>query len=144
VEAAPGLDRGADDDELRPALRGKPRHVLPEAPRARADDLPPHADAVRARHGSRGLEPLLQAAELSVETGIERQLACDDERRDEHDAGASIGREPAGELEGVLRLLPFEQGHEDAPIRDRLRPQHEVPRAPVEPPEIGPPHRSSW
>jgi hypothetical protein len=96
LEAAAGLDRGTDDDELGPALAGDARNVLAEVARARADDLAPHADPVRGRHGGRGHEPLLHAAELSVEVRVERQLALDDERRHEHDAGASVGCEPTG------------------------------------------------
>jgi hypothetical protein len=50
VEATAGLDRRADDDELGPALGGDAGDLLAEAPRPCAHDLPPHADAVRARH----------------------------------------------------------------------------------------------
>ena len=61
MEAAARLDGRSDDDELRPMLRRDACHVLAEAAGPRANDLPPHADAVRARHGSGGLETLLEA-----------------------------------------------------------------------------------
>jgi hypothetical protein len=66
VKAPTRLDRRADDDELGPPLGGDAGDLLAEAPRPRAHDLPPHADAVRARHGSSGLEPLLQLGDLPV------------------------------------------------------------------------------
>jgi hypothetical protein len=128
AEAPPRLDRRTDDDELGPPLGGDTGDLLAEAPRPRAHDLPPHADAVRARHGSSRLEPLRQLGDLPVEVGIQRQLALDDERRDEDDLGAAVGREPAGEVERVLRLLALEQGHDDAPVGDRAAPAREAPR----------------
>ncbi len=144
MEAAPRFDGCADHDELGAVLRGDARDVPAEAPRPRADDLLPHADAVRARHRGRGLEPLLQFAELSVEMRVQRQLALDDERDDEDDAGAAVGGEPAGEVERVLRLLPLEQGHDDAPVGDRLGPHREAPRAPPERPDVGQLHLIRW
>jgi hypothetical protein len=128
VEASSRLDGRTDDHELRAALRGDACDVLAEAPRPRADDLLPYADAVRACHSGRGLEPLLQAGEPAVHVCVEGQLALDDERSDEDDPGAAIGREPAGEIERVFRLLPVEQGHDDAPVGDRARPAREAPR----------------
>jgi hypothetical protein len=131
VEAATRLDGRADDHELCPALRRHARDILAEAPRPRADDLPPHPDAVRAGHGGRGLQPIPQCGQLFVEVCVQRQLALDDERRDEDDVRAPICREPAGEVEGVLRLLPLEQRHDDAPVGDRLglqrKPPHPAP-----------------
>jgi hypothetical protein len=124
VEAAPGLDRRADDDELRAAVRGDARHVLAEPPRPRAEDLPPNADAVRARHGCRELEPAHQTGELAVHVRVERQLVLDHERRDEDDPRSTVGREPAGEIERVLRLLPLQERHDDVAVAE--------------------PHRNSW
>ena len=66
--------------------------------------------------------------ELPVEVRIDRQLALEDGGRDEHDSGAPICGEPAGEIERVLRLLPVEQRHDDAAVGDRARPARE-PRA---------------
>ena len=116
MEAAPRLDGCADDDELGAVLRGDARDVLPEAPRPGTDDLAPHADAVGACHGGRRLEPLLQAGQLPVETRVERQLALDDERSDENDACAAVGREAAGEVECVPRELCVEQRDDDHPL----------------------------
>jgi hypothetical protein len=143
MEASPRLDRGADHNELGPALRGDPGDVLPEAARPGADDLPPHADAVRGCNGGRGLEPLLQRDQLSVEVRVQWQLALDDERRDEDDPGSAVGGEPAGEIQGVLRLLPVEQRDDDAPVRDRLRPQSDASHALPESADVREPHRSS-
>jgi hypothetical protein len=144
MEASPGLDRCADDDELRAALGCDTRDVLAEAPRPRTHDLAPHAHVVRARHGGRELEPLLQPGQLPVEMRIEGQLAVDDERRDEHDLRAAVGRQPAGEIERVLRFLAIEQGDDDAPVADRLRPEGEPPRTPAKCSDVRQLHRISW
>jgi hypothetical protein len=144
VEPPPGLDRRAHHDELGPALGGDTGDLLAEASRPRAHDLPSHADAVRGRNGGRGVEPLLQSVELAVELRVQGQLAIDDERRNEHDAGTAVGGEPAREVERVLRLLPLEQRDDDAAVGDRLGPQREPPRAAPERPNVRPPHRSSW
>jgi len=125
LEAPPGLDRRADDNELGSTLGRDAGYLVPQAPRTRPHDHPPHTDAVRARYGGRGLEPPLQRGELAVEVCVQRQLAVDDERRYEHDLRAGVGREPAGEVERVLRLLPLEQRDDDAAVGDRLGPQHE-------------------
>jgi len=108
VEAAPRFDRRAHHQELGAAFDGHPGDLVAEAARTGAYDLPPHADAVRGREGGRRLEPLLEHVELAVEMGIQRQLAIDDERRDQHDPRAAVGGEPAGEVEGVFRLLALE------------------------------------
>ena len=144
MEPSPRLDRRADDDELRAAFRGDARNVLAEAPRPRANDLPPYSDAVGGRHGSRRLEPLLQGREPALEVRVQRQLALDDERRDEDDLGTAVGGEPAGEIERVLRLLLLEQRHDDAAVGDRARPTREAPRSASEHLDIGALHRSSW
>jgi len=123
---------------------GDSRGVLAEASRPRAHDLPPHGDAVRGRHRGRRLEPLLELGEPAVHVRVERQLALDDQWSHEHDAGAPVGCETAGEIERVLGLLPVEQRHRDAPIGDRARPAREVPGAAVEDPDVGELHRSSW
>ena len=143
METAPGLDRRADDDELRPALGRNARDLLAEAPGPCADDLSPHRDAVGARHRLGAPEPLLQTRELPVEVGVDRQLELEDGRRDENDPGAAIGREAAGQIERVLGLLLVEQRHDDAPVGDRARPAREVPRAKVERPDVGQLHRIS-
>jgi len=143
VEAAPRLDRRADDDELRMALRRDARDLVGEATRPRPHDLAAHRDAVRARHRRRGLEPLLEARKRHVEVRVQRQLALEHGRRDENDPRAAVGREPAGEIERVLGLLPVEQGHDDAAIGDRARPAREAPGAAMEQVEVVAPHRRS-
>jgi hypothetical protein len=144
AEAAPRLDRRADDDELGAALGRDARDLLAEAPRAGADDLGADADAVGTRHRGRMLDPLLEAAELAVHVRVQRQLSLDDQRRDEDDAGAAVGREPAGKVERVLRLVPVEQRHDDAAIGDRPRPAREMPSATMEEPDVRHLHRSNW
>ena len=89
-------------------------------------------------------EPLLQARERAVDVRVERQLALDDQRPDEDDPHASVGGEPAGEVESVLCLLLVEQRHDDAPVGDRAAPACETPRAKVERPDVGQLHRISW
>jgi hypothetical protein len=108
VEAATGLDRRPDHDELGATLGSDARDLLPETSGPRANDLPPHRDPVGSSHRGRRLEPLLQAHELSVEVCVERQLALEHGRRDEDDPGTAVGSEPAGEIQCVLRLLAIE------------------------------------
>jgi len=50
-----------------------------------------------------------------AEVCVQRQLPRDDERRDEHDTRAPIGRQAAGEIECMLGLGAAEHGHDDAP-----------------------------
>ena len=85
----------------------------------------------------------MQLPELRVEPGVERQLAVDDERRDEHDPCAAVGGEPAREIERVLRLLPREKRHDDRPIRDGLRPARQPPRAAIDGADVGQLHLTS-
>ena len=72
MEAAPRLDRRADDDEFRTALRRDARDLLAETSGTRADDLAPHRDAVGARDRSRRLAPPLHIGELPVEMRVQR------------------------------------------------------------------------
>ena len=144
MEAAPRLDRRAHDDELRATLLRDTRDVLAQAPRPRANDLPPDRDAVGARHRGCGLEPLLQAGDRAVHVCVQRQLALDDERRDEQDPGAAIGSEPAGKVERVLGLLPVEERDDDAPVGDRARPAREAPGTAVENAYVRQLHRNRW
>ena len=143
MEAPPRLDRRADDDELRTALRRNARHVLAEASRPHPEDLASHADAVRAGHRGGRLEPLLQAAQLSVEVRIQGQLPLEHGRSDQDDLGAAISGEPAGEVERVFRLLRVQQRHDDAPVGDRARPTRETSRPAPQQPDVGQPHRMS-
>jgi hypothetical protein len=75
---------------------------------------------------------------------VQRQLALDDERRDEDDPRAAVRGEPAREVERVRGLLPIEQRHDDRAVGDRTRPAREVPNAAVEDRGVRPPHRNSW
>jgi hypothetical protein len=144
VEAAPRIDRRADDDELRAVFGRDARDLLAETSGPRADDLLPHPDAIRARHRGCALDPRLQAGEPAVHMSVDRQLLLDHERGNEDDAGAAIGREPAGEVERVLGLFLVEQRHDDAAVGDRARPARETPRAAVQHSDVGELHRSSW
>lgn len=144
MEAAPGLDRRADDDELRAALGRDPPNLLAQAPRPRADDLAPDRNSVRVRNRCGGFEPLLQAHELPVEVRVERQLPLEHGGRDEDDARSAVGREPAGEVERVLGLLPVEQRHDDGAVGDRARPAREAAGAAVEEVYVRQLHFRSW
>ena len=64
----------------------------------------------------RAVEPRTQRRDLTPKLRVERQLPLDDERRDEDDARAAVGGEPAGEVERMLRLVPSEQRDDDAPV----------------------------
>ena len=137
MEAPPRLDRRADDHELRAALGRDAGDLLAEAPGPGTDDLVPDGHAVRARDRARGFDPLLQTHELPVEVRIDRQLALEDGGCNEHDPGAPVCCETAGEIERVLRLLSVEQRYDDAAVGNRARPARETS-------EIRPPHRMSW
>ena len=143
MEAAARLDRRSDDDELGPPLGRDARHLLPEQARTRADELAPDADSVRGGHVGGGVEAPAQGSKLGVEARLERQLALDDERRNEHNACAAIRGEPTGEVEGVLRLLPLEKRHDDAAVGDRARPAREAAGAAAERADVGASHRRS-
>jgi len=142
-KAPPRLNRSANDDELGAALVRHAGDLLAEQPRARANDLAAHADAVRARHGRGGVEPAAQLAQLSVEPCVERQLPLDDERRDEDDPRAAFRGEPACEVERVIRLLPIEQRHDDRPIRDRTGATREPSRSAEMEVDVGQSHLTS-
>ena len=144
MEAAPRLDRRSDDDEFRPALGRDVRDLLAEAPGARADDLLPDRDTVRARDRGRRREPLLQASESAVHVRIERQLALDHQRRDEDDARPAVCSQPASEIESVIRLLPIEQRHDDAPVGDGARPACQASGAVVQGTNVWKLHFRSW
>jgi len=144
LEAPPRLDRRADDDELGSMSGGDASDVLAEASGPGTHDLPPDGDAIRAGDRRCRLEPLLQPGEPAVHVCVQRQLALDDKRSGEDDASAAVGGEATGEIERVLGLLPVEQRHDDAAVRDRARPARDVTRPPMECPEVGPPHRMSW
>jgi hypothetical protein len=92
---------------------------------ARPDDAAAHADAVRLGDRGRPVECNAKRPDLLGEVGVERQLLRHDERRDENDVRAAVGREPAGEVERVLGLGAAEKRHDDAAIAE-------------------PPHRMTW
>lgn len=142
-EAASRLDRGADDDELGAALVRDARDLFTEQSGAHADDLAPHADAVRPRDRRGRTEPVAQSAQLVVEACVERQLALDEQRSDEHDPRMAVRGEPARELERVFRLLLFEQRHDDRAIAERARAAREPVGTAPEAVEIEASHRTS-
>ena len=144
MEAAPRLDGCAYHDELRAALRGDACNLLAEAAGPCANDLLPDVDAVRAGDRGRELQAFLEVPELPVEMRVQRQLALEDGGRDEDDPSTPVGREPAGEVDRVLRLLPVEQRHDDRAVGDRARPAREAPNAAAQQSEIRQPHRISW
>jgi hypothetical protein len=143
VEAAARLDRRADNDELGPPVCGDRRDVLAEQSRPGPDDLAPHPDAVGEGDRRGRVEPVAQLGDLRVEPRLQRQRPLDDERGDEDDARTAIGGEPAREIERVLRLLPLEQRHDDAPIGDRAGPAGQAVGATTQLPDVGKPHRTS-
>src|SRR4029077_10902489 len=49
LEAPPGLDRRADDNELGSTLGRDAGYLVPQAPRTRPHDHPPHTDARPSR-----------------------------------------------------------------------------------------------
>lgn len=143
LETAPRLDRRADDDELGSALVRDPRDLLAKQTGARANDLAPHADAVRRRDRGRHVEPLTQRAQVAVEPRVERQLAIDEERRDEDDARVAVGGKPARQIERVLRFLLLEERHDDRAIADRACAAREHLGTATEEAKVGASHRTS-
>jgi hypothetical protein len=144
LEAPLRLDRRPHHHELGAALGRDARYLLAEAPGPCADDLLPDADAVRARNSGRGLQPFLQIGQLAVHVRVERELVLDDERRDEDDPGAAVGRETTGEVERVLGLLLIEQRHDNTAVGDRARPAREAPRSVGQHSDVRHPHRNRW
>ena len=145
LEAASRLDRSADDDELGSALCRHARDFLAEQAGASADDLAPHTDAVGRRDRRGRVKPITQRAQLFIEACVERQLSLDEERRDENDSRAALRGEPAREIERVVRLLLFQQRHDDRPIGDGAGPPRKPPRVAMHESEIdAQSHRITW
>ena len=117
--------------------------LLSERALSRADDLSMGRNAVRLGDGGCVRERGAECLELAVEVRIERKLLRDDQRRDEYDVRPAVGRQAAGEIERVLRLVLVEQRHDDAPVGDRARPPGVPPRAAVEDTDVGQSHRTS-
>jgi hypothetical protein len=113
AEAESGLDRCADDDELRSVLGDDAGELVSERSFTRADDQAADADPVGVGDRRRVVERRLQGPDLVVEVRVERELLGHDERSDEDDARAAVGSEPAREVERVLGLVPAEQRHDD-------------------------------
>jgi len=144
VEPAAGLDRGADDDELRPVVAGDLGDVGPDLAVAGTDDAARHGEPVRVRDRRGPVEVGTKVGDLPVEAGVERQLLRHDEGSDEDDPRAAVGREPAGEVERVLRLGAAEQGDDDAVVSDRRRPPRCAMDAMPEGAKVRAPHRITW
>ncbi len=118
--------------------------VAAESALARADDAPANTDAVRVGDGGRAVEGRPEPRDLLLEVRVERQLLRDDERRDEDDVRAAVGREPAREVDRVVGLGTPEERDDDAPVADRRGPPCEAARPSVRAAEIGPLHRMTW
>lgn len=116
----------------------------PEGPLARADDAPRGGHAVRLGDRRRVRERAAEGFRLGVEMRVQRELLGNDERRDEHDARATVRRQAAGEIERVLGLDAAEERHDDAAVPDRRRAPGEAPGLPAERAEVRPAHQRSW
>jgi hypothetical protein len=90
------------------------------------------------------VERLLEHCQLVVEMRVEGQLLRDDERRDENDPRPAIAREPAGEIEGMLRLFPPQQRNDDAAVSDRGRPAREAAGTRPERTDVESLHYKTW
>jgi hypothetical protein len=117
-----------------------------EAERARpgADQPPPGPHAVRLGDRVGTVEPLAERLDLRIEMRVERQLAGDEQGRDEDDARPPVRGETAGEVERVHRLLLPEQWHDNAAVADRHRPPRKPPQPPLQRTDIGPLHSRIW
>jgi len=113
----------------------------PERALAGPYDLPVGRDAVRLGDGGRVRERGAKRLELDVEVRVERQFLRDDERRDEHDVRATVGREAAGEVERMLGLGTAEERNDDAAVPDRRRPPGEAARPAAKSTDVRPLHR---
>jgi hypothetical protein len=102
------------------------RELVAQRAAASPDDPPLRAHAVGLGDGGRVCERRTQAFRLGLEVRVERQLLRHEERRDEDDARAAVGREPAGEVERMLRLAAAEERDHDAPVADRGSPPGEA------------------
>ncbi len=124
-----------------------PRHLgklAPEGALARADDARRRGHAVRLGDRRRVRQRAAEGLRLDVEVGVQRKLLRDDERCDEDDARATVRREAAGEIEGVLGLGAAEERHDDAAVADRRRAPGEPVRPSAECAEVQPAHHRSW
>jgi len=120
------------------------RQLAAESALAGANDASPRGHAVGLRDRRRLVECAMKCLLLAAEMRIERQLLRHEERRHQHDAGATVGSETAGEGERVLGLGAPEQRDHDVPVANGDGAAGQAPRAPSDRGEVGPPHRSSW
>jgi hypothetical protein len=118
--------------------------LVAERARPGADQPPPRPHAVRLGDRIGAVEPLAERLDLGIEMGVERQLAGDEERRDEDNASSPVGGEPAGEVEGMHRLLVPEQRHHDAAEADRHRAPREPPQPPLQRSDVGESQSRIW
>jgi hypothetical protein len=118
--------------------------LLPEGALACANDPADRGGAVRLGDGRRVVERPAEGLDLAIEVRSERELLRDDERRDEHDPGATVRGQAAGEVERVLRLGPPEERHEDAAVADGGRASGDAAGLPAERAEIRAGHHRSW
>ncbi len=101
------IDRRSDDDQRRAYILGNLGETAPQLTVPRAHE-PVRADPIAFDERALTVELRPKRRLLVVELRIERKLGLDEQRRDEEDARASIGRELAGEVERVTGLLGVE------------------------------------
>ena len=108
AEAPLGLDGGSDHDEGGAYVLGGVGDGASELAGPCAHDLSVRADAIAL--GKRPLAAELDTERrfLTVEVSIERQLPVDEERRQQEDARATIGGQPAGQVQRVTGVLLVE------------------------------------
>jgi len=107
-------------------------------------DAPVRGHAVRLG-GSGGVrESLAEHGSLFVEVRVKGKLLRHDERRDEHDVGAAVRGETAGEVEGMLGLASAEQRHDNAAVADCRRSPGEPARTAAKGGKVRPPRHRSW
>lgn len=109
AEASLRLDGGSDNDEGGANVFGGRGDGASQLAGPSAHDLPVRADAVTL--GKRPLAAELDTEHLllAMEMGIERQLPLDEERREQENARATIGGEPARQVQRVPGVLLVEQ-----------------------------------
>jgi hypothetical protein len=144
TKAEPRLDGRADDDELGAMIVRDLRQLAAERSLPRPDDPAAGADAVRLRDRRGMAERGAQSGDLRIEVRVEGQLLRDEERRDEDDARAAVGGEPAREVERVDGLGAPEERHHDRPVADGGRAAGEALRATADGADVRPAHQSSW
>jgi hypothetical protein len=116
AEASLRLDGGSDHDERGAhVLRGVGDRAS-ELTRPRAHDLSVRTDPVAL--GQRALTTELDSKclFLTVEMSVKRQLPVDKKGRQQEDARAPIGGEPASKIERMTGVLLVQERDDDHPV----------------------------